>query len=88
MTLSLPHASAPPHPGCAHGEARRIQDSTGNWGSRSSGSPGRFSGLLCLSFQPQLVPGFVISKGDQAPDGRKLAGAQGAGPSALGPLSK
>ena len=41
-------------------------------------------GLLCFSFQPQLVPGFIISKGDQAPDGRKLAGAQGAGPSALG----
>ena len=39
---------------------------------------------LCFSFQPQLVPGFVISKGDQAPNGRKLAGAQGAGPSALG----
>ena len=35
---------------------------------------------LCFSFQPQLVPGFVISKCDQAPDGRKLAGAQSAGP--------
>ena len=39
---------------------------------------------LCFSFQPQLVPGFIISKGDKAPDGRKLAGAHGAGPSALG----
>ena len=47
-------------------------------------SPGRFSGLLCFSFQLQLVPGFIISKGNKAPDGRKLAGAQGAGPSALG----
>ena len=54
------------------------------WGSRSFGSPGRFSGLLCFSFQPQLVPGFIISKGDKAPDGRKLAGAQASGPSALG----
>ena len=48
-------------------------------------SPERFSGFaLCFSFQPQLVPGFIISKGDKAPDGRKLAGAQAAGPSALG----
>ena len=39
---------------------------------------------LCFSFQPQPVPEFIISKGDKAPDGRKLAGAQGAGPSALG----
>ena len=39
---------------------------------------------LCFSFQPQLVPGFMISKGDKAPDGRRLSGAQGAGPSALG----
>ena len=39
---------------------------------------------LCFSFQPQLVPGFIISKGDKAPNGRKLAGAQAAGPSALG----
>ena len=39
---------------------------------------------LCFSFQPQLVPGFIISKGNKAPDGRKLAGAQAAGPSALG----
>ena len=84
MTLSLPHPSAPPHPGCAHREARRLQGSTGNWGSRSFESPGRFSSLFCFSFQPQLVPGFVISKDDKAPDGRNLAGAQGAGPSALG----
>ena len=39
---------------------------------------------LCFSFQPQPVPGIIISKGDKAPDGRKLAGAQGAGPSSLG----
>ena len=39
---------------------------------------------LCFSFQPQLVPGFMISKSDKAPDGRRLSGAQGAGPSALG----
>ena len=39
---------------------------------------------LCFSFQPQLVPGFIISKGDKAPDGRKLAGAQASGPSTLG----
>ena len=74
-----------PNPGSAHWEARRLQGSTGNWGSRNFVSPGRFSGFaLCFSFQPQLVPGFIISKGDKAPDGRKLAGAQGAGPSALG----
>ena len=73
------------HPGSAHWEASRLQDSTGNWGSRSFVSPGRFSGFaLCFSFQPQLVPGFIISKDDKAPDVRKLAGAQGAGPSALG----
>ena len=30
---------------------------------------------LCFSFQPQLVPGFIISKGDKAPDARELAGA-------------
>ena len=48
-------------------------------------SPERFSGFaLCFSFQPQLVPGFIISKGDKAPDGRRMSGAQGAGPSALG----
>ena len=39
---------------------------------------------LCFFFQTYLVPGFIISKGDKTPDGRKLAGAQGAGPSALG----
>ena len=39
---------------------------------------------LCFSFQPQLVPGFIISKSNKASDGRKLAVAQGAGPSALG----
>ena len=39
---------------------------------------------LCFSFQPQPVPAFIISKSNKAPDGRKLAGAQGAGPSALG----
>ena len=38
---------------------------------------------LCFSFQPQLVPGFMINKGNKAPDGRRLSGAQGAGPSAL-----
>ena len=48
-------------------------------------SPERFSGFApCFSFQPQPVPGFIISKGDKAPDGKKLAGAQAAGPSALG----
>ena len=46
------------------------------------------SQVCCFPFQPQLVPGFVISKGDKAPDGRKLAGAQGAGPSALGASQK
>ena len=85
---SFPHPSAPPHPSSAHGEAPRLQGSPSSWGSRSLGSPGRFSGLLCFPFQPQLVPGFVISKGDKAPDGRKLAGAQGAGPSALGASQK
>ena len=37
------------HPSSAHWEARRLQGSTGNWGSRSFGSPGRFSVLLCVS---------------------------------------
>ena len=74
-----------PLPDSAHWEARRLQGSTDYWGSRSFVSPGKFSRFaLCFSFQPQLVPGFIISKGNKAPDGRKLAGAQGAGPSALG----
>ena len=36
--------------------------------------------ICCFSFQPQLAPGFIISQGDTAPDGGKLAGAQSAGP--------
>ena len=34
-------------------------------------------------FPASACPRFIISRGDRAPDGRKLAGAQAAGPSAL-----
>ena len=79
-----PHASAPPHPGSAHWEAHRLQGSPAMGLKELCDSREVLRFALCFSFQPQLVPGFIISKGDKAPNGRKLAGAQAAGPSALG----
>ena len=79
-----PHASAPPPPGMPTGRPAGSSAPL-QLGLRElceSREVLRFA--LCFSFQPQLVPGFIISKGDKAPDGRKLAGAQAAGPSALG----
>ena len=84
-TPSFPHASAPSPPRqCPLGgqQAPGLHWQLGLKELCESREVLRFA--LCFSFQPQLVPGFIISKGDKAPDGRKLAGAQGAGPSALG----
>ena len=73
-----------PHPGSAHWGAHRLQGSPAMGLKELCDSREVLRFALCFSFQPQLVPGFIISKDDKAPDVRKLAGAQGAGPSALG----
>ena len=62
-TSIFPHPSAPPHPGSAHWEARRLQGSTGNRDSRSFVRPGRFSGLLCVSLSSlSLSQGLLSAK--------------------------
>ena len=73
----------------AHWEASRFQGSTDNWGSRIFVSPGRFLGLaLCFSFQPQPVPGFIISKGDRALMAGSWLGLRLLALQLWGPLSK
>ena len=52
-----------PNLSSAHWEARRLQGSTGNWGSRSFVSPGRFSGLLSVSLSSlSLSQGLLSAK--------------------------
>ena len=52
-----------PNLSSAHWEAHRLQGSTDNWGSRSFVSPGRFSGLLCVSLSSlSLSQGLLSAK--------------------------
>lgn len=67
--------------GSAHRKASRLQGSTGNQGCGSSVPPRWVLRVCCASLSSHsFSPGFIISRSDKAPDGRKLAAASGCGP--------